>query len=107
MYLAGKSYASLEQVCAALEQRLALERFNHHTEDSWVYARSVGAGFGFNITRTEDTDTIATWMASAPRGVNYQVILSYHGTPDEAAIQRIRSALREALKTELNVYHVV
>ena len=67
---------------------------------------SAGAGFGFNITRTEDTDTIATWMASAPRGVNYQVILSYYGTPDEAAFQRVRSALQRALDTELKVYHV-
>jgi len=106
MYLAGKSDASLEQVCASLEQSLALDPFDHDAEDTWVYARSAGAGFGFNITRTEDTDTIATWMASAPRGVNYQVILNYCGMPDQAAFQRVRSALQRALDTELQVYHV-
>jgi len=106
MYIAGKSDASLEQVCASLEQSLALEPFNHDAEDTWVYARSAGADFGFNITRTEHMDTIATWMPSAPRDVNYQVILSYYGTPDEAAFQRVRSALQQALHTELEVYHV-
>jgi len=106
MYLAGKADVSLEQVCTSLEQTLALEPFDHDAEDTWVYARAAGAGFGFNITRTEDTDTIATWMASAPRGVNYQVILSYYGLPDEAAFQRVWSALHQALGTEMKVYHV-
>jgi hypothetical protein len=71
MYLAGKSDARLEDVCASLEESLGLDPFDREAEDTWVYARSAGAGFGFNITRTEDTETIATWMASAPRGVNY------------------------------------
>jgi hypothetical protein len=106
MYLAGKSDASLEQVCASLEQTLWLDPFDHEAEDTWVYARSAGAGFGFNITRTEHTDTIATWMPSAPRDVNYQVILSYYGTPTEAVFQRVRSALQRALDTELEIYHV-
>ena len=107
IYLAGKSDASFERVCATLEQALELKPFDHDSEDSSVYARSVGAGFDFNITRTEDADTIATWMASARRGVNYQVILSYYGSLDEAALQRVLSALQQALKTELEVYHVV
>jgi hypothetical protein len=106
MYLAGKSDASLEDVCASLEQALGLDPFDRDAEDTSVYARSAGAGFGFNITRTEDSDTIATWMASAPRGVNYQVILNYYDTPDEAAFQRVRSALTQALDSELAVYHV-
>jgi hypothetical protein len=106
MYLAAKSDASLEQVCAELEQSLGLEPFGHDAEDTWVYARSAGAVFGFNITRTERTDTIATWMASAPGDANYQVILSYYGTPEEAAFQRVRSALQRALDTKLQVYHV-
>lgn len=106
MYLAGKSDASLEQVCASLEQSLKLDSFEHDTEDTWVYARVTGAGFGFNITRTGDTDTIATWMASAPRGVNYQVILSYYGTPEEVDFQRVRNALQRALDAELQIYHV-
>ena len=106
MYLAGKSDVSLEEVCASVERSLALEPFDHDAEDTSVYARTAGAGFGFNITRTEGTDTISTWMSSAPRGVNYQVILSYYGTPDEASFQRVRSALKQALKTEVEVYHV-
>jgi hypothetical protein len=106
MYLAARSEVSLERMCALLENNLSLEPFKHDSEDTWVYARSAGAGFGFNITQTEDTGTIATWMQTAPRNVNYQVILSYHGTPDEAAFQRVRSALQQALGTELQVYHV-
>jgi hypothetical protein len=106
MYLAAKSAATLQEVCALLEESLDLDAFEYDSEDTWAYARSAGAGFGFNITRTKGTDTIATWMPSAPRGVNYQVILSYDGTPDEAAFQRVRSALQQALGTELQVYHV-
>jgi hypothetical protein len=107
MYLAAKSAASLEEACAWLETSLALDAFAYDSEDSWDYARSSGAGFGFNITRTEGTNTIATWMQSAPLDVNYQVIVSYDGTPSETALQRVRSALQEALGAELQIYHVV
>jgi hypothetical protein len=105
MYLACKSDASLDHVCVSLEQSLGLDVFDRDAEDSWVYARSAGAGFGFNITRTEGTDTIATWMPSAPHDVNYQVILTYCGAPDTAAFQRVRSALQRALNTEPQIYH--
>jgi hypothetical protein len=106
MYLAGNSAVSLQEVCVSLEASLGLDGFIYDSEDTWAYARSAGAGFGFNITRTEGTDTIATWMQSAPLGVNYQVILSYSGTPGGPAFQRVRSALRQALAAELHVYHV-
>ena len=105
MYLAGKSDKSLEQVCGSLEQTLALDPFDHDAEDTWTYARSAGAGFGFNITQTEGTDTIATWMESAPQDVNFQVILTYYGVLDEAASQRVRDALQQALGAELQIYH--
>lgn len=105
-YLAGKSDASLEQVCASLEQSLMVKTFDYDAEDTWVYARSEGAGFDFNITRTEAMDTIATWMSSAPRRVYNQVILSYYGAPDETAFHRVWSPLQQALKAELEVYHV-
>jgi hypothetical protein len=107
IYLAGKSDASLQHVCSSLEQTLALDAFDYDAEDTWVYASSAGAGFGFNVTRTEDTATIATWMASAPTDVNYQVVLTYYGTFDEAAFQRVKAALQEALNTEILVYQAV
>ncbi|MDB6030271.1 MAG: hypothetical protein JWM16_609 [Verrucomicrobiales bacterium] len=105
MYLACKSDASLDQVCASLEQSLGLDAFDRDAEDTWIYARSAGAGFGFNITRTDDTETISAWMQSAPHDVNYQLILSYYGTPETAEFQRVRSALQQALSTELQIYH--
>lgn len=104
IYLAGKSDATLEHVCSSLEQTFGLDPFVYDAEDKWVYARSAGAGFGFNITRTEDTDTIATWMPSAPSNVNYQVIVSYYGSGDEAAFQRVLAALQQALNTKLQIY---
>lgn len=104
MYLACKSDASLEQVCSFLEENLGIDAFEYDAEDTWVYARSAGAGFGFNITQTEDTDTIAEWMSSAPRDINYQVILSYYGLLDSEAFQRVQNALRAALNVEPQIY---
>ena len=77
IYFAAKSEAILEEVCETIRSRYNLPSFFFDWEDSWHYGFSYSEQFCFNVTKTEDYDTIFTWTPNAPQDVNYQVVYLY------------------------------
>ena len=75
--------------------------------DEWVYlSASLQDGTQLNLTRTDGFDTIATWVAGAPTGVNWQLMLTREAGLDTALVERICEALHAALGARLAVYRM-
>lgn len=73
--------------------------------DSWAYiSTALPDGTQLSLTRTEGFDTIATWVAGAPTGVNWQLMLTREAGLDTALVDRLCHALHQALGTRLAVY---
>ncbi|MBW3636543.1 MAG: hypothetical protein KY445_08780 [Armatimonadetes bacterium] len=77
LYFAAKSNEELGQVCKFIQQKYALGDFLFDSEDNWEYGYSYNHRIGFNVTNTDDLDTISRWMTTAPSDVNYQIVLHY------------------------------
>lgn len=70
-----KSDLPLEYICQKIQLCYELPGFTFSEHSTWEYAFSAGNTVGFNITKTMRFGTIAEWMKSGPKDVNYQVIL--------------------------------
>ena len=75
--------------------------------DEWVYLSArLQDGTQLNLTRTDGFDTIATWVAGAPTGVNWQLMLTREAGLDTALVERICETLHAALGARLAVYRM-
>ena len=75
--------------------------------DEWVYlSANLQDGTQLNLTRTDGFDTIATWVAGAPTGVNWQLMLTRDAGLDTAQVERICETLHAALGARLAVYRM-
>lgn len=105
LYFAAKSNEELEQVCNVIQQKYALGDFLFDGEDNWEYGYAYSHNIGFNVTKTEEFDTITGWMPSAPVGVNYQIILQCFKEDDDGLdTKNVESDLSEILKAKVVIY---
>lgn len=105
LYFAALSRKGFFRTIAALESVHKLGPFVRDSEDDWVYAHTIlPGGARLNITRTSDTSTISTWMRTAPRKVNWQVILSHGNGLQGAQVCAVKLVLERRLGTELVLY---
>ena len=75
--------------------------------DEWAFlSASLQDGTQLNLTRTDGFDTIATWVAGAPTGVNWQLMLTREAGLDTALVERICETLHAALGARLAVYRM-
>ena len=80
---------------------------DHDDGDEWVYLSAIlQDGTQLNLTRTDGFDTIATWVAGAPTGVNWQLMLTREAGLDTAQVERICETLHAALGARLAVYRM-
>lgn len=80
---------------------------DHGDGDEWAYlSASLQDGTQLNLTRTDGFDTIATWVAGAPTGVNWQLMLTREAGLDTALVERICETLHAALGARLAVYRM-
>lgn len=105
LHFAALSTSRFDQVISALEVEFNPARFDCDVEDTWEYATAVlPGGIALNISRTANTDTIASWIAAAPLGVNWQVILASNAELAEAQSSPIRQVIERALGVVLAQY---
>ena len=82
-YFAAHSDAKLDAVCAALQSHYSLPAFVDDWHDTWQYAFAKSPAIGVNVTKSEGTHTIETWMDGCPSGVNFQIIADFEVEPDD------------------------
>jgi hypothetical protein len=105
-HFAAFSTADFDQAISALETEFGLGPFDRDVEDTWEYATALLPGdITLNLTRTSGTDTIASWLPSAPTGVNWQVIVGSDSDPEPAQASRVRQAIEQVLGASLTAYH--
>ena len=98
IYYAARSTVELEDVCEALEISLDLPPFEFDGHDTWRYAWSDNDIIGLYVTEADDFQTIETWIAGCPQGVNYQVSLCAEGEPPDFAWRLVRALKSEAVR---------
>ncbi|AMV21648.1 hypothetical protein VT03_27340 [Planctomyces sp. SH-PL14] len=69
------------EVCRELQSAFSLPAFTFDSENHWEYGYSKNPEMGINVTKTEDSRTIETWIAGCPPRVNFQVILTASEEP--------------------------
>ena len=92
------SNLDLHIACDHLRGHYHLPVFHFDAHSNWAYARAVGQHIGFNVTKTNQLDTIAQWMQGVPENVNYQIILYLDQTASTApdAMQGARVRVEDA-----------
>jgi hypothetical protein len=91
------SNLDLQIACHHLEGHYHLPAFHFDAHSTWEYARAVGQHIGFNVTKTNQLDTIAQWMKGVPEDVNYQIILylDQTGSTDTDATKEVSVRMEE------------
>ena len=75
--------------------------------DEWAYlSATLADGTQLSLTRTDGFDTIATWVAGAPTGVNWQLMLTREAGLDTTRVEQVCEALHAALGARLAVYRM-
>lgn len=75
IYYGSFSDLPIDVVGEQIASKLGLNIVLSDAEDTWEYATYKNDTLSLNITKTEDTHTIKTWMKTAPDGINYQMVL--------------------------------
>lgn len=102
IYYGSLSDKAIDVVGEQIAARLGLAITLSDAEDTWEYATYRGKSCSLNISKTDDTHTIKTWMKTAPDGINYQFILSING--DCTLADQFEAAATEALGHSLAKY---
>ena len=99
-YLAVRSSAELRGVCADVSRLMNLPDFTFDAEDSWEYGVSKGQAFQLNVTKTTNFSTISTWMSKAPKGVNYQIIMTSDNSEHQSHVEHVEVGIESHAGSE-------
>lgn len=106
LHFAALSGKSLAKAIAALEPVAGLALSSTEGDDFAYTAAALADGTALTLTRTDDFDTIATWVDGAPTGVNWQFIVQNEAGLDTVLVDRLCRALDQALGVKVSVYQM-
>ena len=97
VYFAGNSTNDLASICKRFETAFSLPPFDLDREDSWDYGKSEGDKFAFNVTKTDRTGLIASWMKNAPKDSNVQVIFMFNGERPPIELSELKDRIGKSV----------
>ncbi|WP_408951605.1 hypothetical protein [Lysobacter sp. Hz 25] len=105
LHFAALSFVDFSRTISTLEARLGLEVLERDDEVAWAYVTAtLPDGTQINLTKTDKTTEIVTWLPGAPGNVNWQIIFS----GDELSGSGVSAALlvmEDALGVRPEQYH--